>query len=59
MNDMLVGNLIDCIEEERKIINEKDKLIDSLMDYIEKTENSREYWIERYYELLNELEECG
>ena len=54
MNDVLIGNLIDCIEEQRKIIDEKDKLIDSLMDCIEKTENSREFWIEKYNELLME-----
>lgn len=60
MNDMeMISNLIDCIEEQRKIINEKDKLIDSLMDCIEKTEDSREFWIEKYNEVLNELEECG
>ena len=55
MNDVeMISNLVDCIEEQRKIIDEKDKFIDSLMDCIEKTEKSREFWIKKYDELLME-----
>ena len=48
MNTELIDTLIDIIEKQEMIINEMEERIISI-------EESRVYWCELYYELLNEL----
>lgn len=50
-------DIVTLLNRYEEMIDEKKEMIDTLLDCIESTERSREYWINQYGELIQALED--
>ena len=50
-----IEQLIKTVISQEEVIDAQDKLIETLKKSIESAEKSRQYWIDKYYELSEEV----
>ena len=50
-----MNGILELIEEMQYIIQKQEEKIKLLMKSVESSEKSREYWIKKYYDLMDEM----